>query len=296
MLALVLLLIADLDLREPLLRLPQQLPRRNRLEKHGHAPRLSASRHDRRLIASRERNDHTRRDTACSHFSEYVKAVDVGKAKVEQKEIDWIRLDDVKNLRNVARSADTMPGLAEQDTHRIAHQLIVLGHEHMWELRHSASARGVGNRKKEATAGTERALEPDAPAVQLDEPARDRQAQASAVVLTRCTRVHLCKLLEHEIVVLCVDPDSGVANFDHALRAIRSFDTSCVHPDMTALRRKVDRITEQVPHDVGDLLPISRDGIELGGNDHHEVHAFLARERFVERTELRHHLAQMKRR
>ena len=68
--------------------------------------------------------------------------------------------------------------------------------------------------KKNRLPVAELALHPDPPAVQLDELARDRQAEPRAVVRARRRRVHLRELAEDQLVMLGRDADAGVAHFD----------------------------------------------------------------------------------
>src|SRR5512134_2439289 len=62
-----------------------------------------------------------------------------------------------------------------------------------------AGAQSCGKRYREserrASAGL--AFQPDAAAVQLDEPPRERQAQAGTFLLVRVVAAHLAELLEH---------------------------------------------------------------------------------------------------
>src|SRR3954464_3490853 len=66
----------------------------------------------------------------------------------------------------------------------------------------SPSVREVGNREVEPASLAERALEPDAPTVQLHELARDGEAEPRAVMLPRRAGVDLRELTEHQLVVL----------------------------------------------------------------------------------------------
>jgi len=122
--------------------------------------------------------------------------------------------------------------------------------------------------------------------VQLDELACDRETQSGAVMLSRRTRIDLRELTKHEVVMLGVDADAGVADFHHALRAVGPFDASGMHPHMPTARREVDRVAEQVPDDVRHLLAIGSHEVELGGNYGDEVESLLAGERLVQRVEL----------
>ena len=66
------------------------------------------------------------------------------------------------------------------------------------------------------------ALDPDAPAVQLDELARERQAEAGAFLLVRVVAADLAELLEHRLLVLRRDADAGVAHGDLDARRRRA--------------------------------------------------------------------------
>ena len=82
-----------------------------------------------------------------------------------------------------------------------------------------ASGGGVRNGEVEAAPRPELALQPDAPAVQLHQLARDRQAKPGAVVRSRGARVDLRELLEDQVVMLGVDPNAGVTDLHTAFRA-----------------------------------------------------------------------------
>src|SRR5438046_7357782 len=81
------------------------------------------------------------------------------------------------------------------------------------------STSGVGRRfdryrEEETAAGAQIALDPDTTAVQLDELARDREAEACAVVRARRRRVDLCEFAEDQLVMFRRDTHTGVADFD----------------------------------------------------------------------------------
>ena len=104
------------------------------------------------------------------------------------------------------------------------------------------------------------ALDPDPPAVQLDELARDRQAESRAVVRARRRRVDLRELAEDQIVMLGRDADARVADLDEQLGRGRSARRRArFEPHAAAGRREVDRVAEQIADDVRDLLAIGDD-------------------------------------
>ncbi len=132
--------------------------------------------------------------------------------------------------------------------------------------------------------------------MQLDELARDRQAEARAVVLARRARVHLGELAEHEVVVLRRDADPRVADFDHALVHAVVDVRERANPDAPALRGEVDRVAEQVADDVRHLLPVGVQRREAVLDLGREREPLLAHERVVQCAELREHVGEVERR
>src|SRR6266568_9013420 len=58
------------------------------------------------------------------------------------------------------------------------------------------------------------ALEGQRPPVELDEPAREGEAEPRPLALARVVRADLAKLLEHRGLILGRDPDAGIAHRD----------------------------------------------------------------------------------
>jgi hypothetical protein len=129
--------------------------------------------------------------------------------------------------------------------------------------------------------------------VQLDELARDGEAEARAVMLPRRARVHLRELAEDEVMMLGRDADARVAHLDDALGRAVALAAVGADPHLSALRREVDRVADEIPDDVRDLLAIGVHGLEVVGHVCHETQSLLAHERLVDRAQLREHVAQV---
>src|SRR5262245_13582129 len=87
----------------------------------------------------------------------------------------------------------------------------------------SVQRAGVGpqrNREGERRAFARLAFEPYFAPMQLDEFARERQAETSAFLLLRVIASDLSKLLEHGGLIVGRDADSGVAHGDHRVRIL----------------------------------------------------------------------------
>src|SRR6266849_2875576 len=91
-----------------------------------------------------------------------------------------------------------------------------------------------GKRERERRSTTHLALHPQAPAVELDELSRQREAETGALALARGV-AHLAELLEDRLLVLCRDADPGVrdGHLDGAVRGPRP------HLDPAALGREL---------------------------------------------------------
>ena len=98
------------------------------------------------------------------------------------------------------------------------------------------------------------ALDPDPPAMQLDELPRQGQPEPGALHLLR-RRPHLPELLEDRLLVLGRDADARVAHrdLDDPIHRHRP------DVDPPALRRELDRIRQQVQHDLPDLPLVGAD-------------------------------------
>ena len=87
-------------------------------------------------------------------------------------------------------------------------------------------------------------------AVQLHEPACQRQAEPGAFLLGLVIAADLAKLLEHLFLVFRRDADAGVAdgNFETALRP-----RARASRDASAVRRELDGIGQQIDQDLLEL-------------------------------------------
>src|SRR4030095_7036432 len=104
------------------------------------------------------------------------------------------------------------------------------------------------NRERECRANNNLALHPNPPPVQLDKLPTQRQPEPSALHLL-VRRPDLPELLEDRLLILGRDADSGVAD-RHLDRPIHRRGP---HLDPAALRRELDRVGEQIQHDLPDL-------------------------------------------
>ena len=95
----------------------------------------------------------------------------------------------------------------------------------------------------------------DRAAVQLDDVADDRQAQAEAAGLARRAGVGLAEPLEHERQELRLNADAGVADDDLDVRV----DALEPHLHAAALRRELDGVRQQVPDHLLQAIGIAGD-------------------------------------
>ncbi len=95
--------------------------------------------------------------------------------------------------------------------------------------------------------------------MQLDEPARQREAEAGPFVLLRVIAADLAELLEYGRLVRRGDADAGVANGNHRL--------SIVEPrryvDAAAVRRELDGVRQEIEQDLLELALVGHDVAEL---------------------------------
>src|SRR5436190_846473 len=102
-------------------------------------------------------------------------------------------------------------------------------------------------RENRALAGFAR--DANLPAMQFDEPARQREAQSRAFLLARVLAAHLAELLEHRLMIGGGDADAGVLDGD--------FDVVAGDPranvDTPAIRRELDRVGQQIEQDLLQL-------------------------------------------
>src|SRR5213593_665748 len=104
------------------------------------------------------------------------------------------------------------------------------------------------DRERKRRTHTHLALHPNPAPVQLDELSTECQPQPGALHLLVCSP-HLAELLEHRLLILWSDADAGVADRDFH----ESILWHCADVDATTLRGKLDRIRQQVQHDLADL-------------------------------------------
>src|SRR5438309_4686882 len=119
------------------------------------------------------------------------------------------------------------------------------------------------NGEKEPAPFSELALEPDATAVQLDELARDGETKSGPMVRARRRRVDLSELPEDQIVMLRRNAEPSVADFNEERREAVRLPSRRTDPHAPAGWRELDRVAEQVPDDVRDLLAIGVDAWEI---------------------------------
>jgi hypothetical protein len=121
-------------------------------------------------------------------------------------------------------------------------------------------------REREGRAFAQPALQPDPPAVQLDQPFADRQPQPAA--LLRARRIlHLAELLEHQRLVRRRDPNPaiGYADAGHAVSRRRR-----AHRNPTPLG-ELDRICQQVEQHLAHAGLVDRHQRQIVGQFHGET-------------------------
>src|SRR5437879_5100556 len=128
--------------------------------------------------------------------------------------------------------------------------------------RRGRSARRPWSRRQrecERRAVAELTLDPDAPAVQLDELAREGEAKPGALVLLGVVRPDLPELLEHDLDVFAGDADAGVGHrhFHLAVQALRA------DLDAPALGRELHRVRQEVEEDLLDLALVAAQRAQL---------------------------------
>ena len=126
--------------------------------------------------------------------------------------------------------------------------------------------------------------------VQLDELARDGEAEPRAMVSPRRGRVHLRELAEHELVVLGRDADARVAHLDENRRLWLVRCHRRPHPHAAAGRGEVDRVRQEVAEDVSDLVAVGAHAGQVRCDIDREEQRPLGDERSVERRHLRDQL------
>ena len=101
------------------------------------------------------------------------------------------------------------------------------------------------------------ALEPDAPAHQLDQPAADREAEARAAVLARGGHVGLRERLEQLRRLLRRHADAGVAHGELELHLLAgAFELFDVEPDLAVLG-ELDRVVDEVGQNLAEAQRVA---------------------------------------
>jgi hypothetical protein len=131
-------------------------------------------------------------------------------------------------------------------------------------------------REAEGTALAGRALQPDLPAHQLDQAARDGQAEAGAAVLARGGHVRLRERLEQPGHLLLAHADAGVAHREAQLRLVPgALQHLRLQPDL-ALRRELDRVVDEVGQDLAEAQRVAQQVVrDSVGNVHQEFQPLL---------------------
>src|SRR6185295_11386666 len=111
-----------------------------------------------------------------------------------------------------------------------------------------------GDREIELAAGAESAVDPDFAGVKLNEMLGDRKPQAGAEGLLRGALTSI-ELLEDLVQLMGTNAASGIGNTD----AHHTFLGECRHlqTDLAALRRKFDRIADQVGQHLVQLVAVA---------------------------------------
>jgi hypothetical protein len=110
-------------------------------------------------------------------------AVAVRERKVQQHDIHLLSGSNRDSLGHSRGYEHLVPGAVEQDLQRVGNELAIL-HEEDGRQGHLVLICVEWERKEEATTFAELAFHPDAPGVQLDELAGDRQPKTRSVVWT----------------------------------------------------------------------------------------------------------------
>src|SRR3990170_3602862 len=101
----------------------------------------------------------------------------------------------------------------------------------------------------------ELALERQRPAVELDQPPREGEAEPGALPLPCVIVAHLAELLEHRRLVLCRDPDAGIGDRHRHRPAVQRR----AHGDLASLRSELDRVGQKVEQHLLDLALVGHD-------------------------------------
>ena len=99
----------------------------------------------------------------------------------------------------------------------------------------------AGQDDRESTAPSKSAFKFNRPAVGIDNPFCNRQADAGPVVMARQRAVNLEKPIENTFVVRCIDPDTTIAH-DECQRIVFSFSGS--DPNGAFMLRELRRVRQ----------------------------------------------------
>jgi len=86
------------------------------------------------------------------------------------------------------------------------------------------------------------ALQGDAPAVQFDELARQREAESRPFLLVRVVAAHLAELFEHRLLILSRDTDAGIVHrYDDIIAVVarRHLDAAAVGGELHGVGQQV---------------------------------------------------------
>src|SRR5215831_10379336 len=134
----------------------------------------------------------------------------------------------------------------------------------MTTWRNRGNSFGMAHRhgEREGRTHTLLALHRDLPPVEFHKLPAQGQPQPRALHLLRC-RPHLAELLEHLLLILGGDADSRVADRD----LHESILWRCADVDPPTLRRELDRVRQQVQHDLANLpfigLNLTKPGVDV---------------------------------
>src|SRR5262249_57148389 len=111
----------------------------------------------------------------------------------------------------------------------------------------------------------------DVPAIRLDGPARDGEAQSHAAVLPGAADVHAIEAIENTILMRCGNARSGVPYLDDSLARVLNirFDA-----DRAAMRRVLDGVVYQIHEGLAHQRRVAA-GMNLAGGSEHELLLFL---------------------
>ena len=233
------------------------------------------------LVGDREHDDrHLARVGVVLEDLDQRQPVDVGHAQIDGDEIGLLLARDAERLIAVVREIHFVAGGDEHALQDVGGVAIVVDDEHAARRRRrrarlgrrlGAGGRGVGQGDDEARAFLVAcAFDPDAPAVALDDAARDGEAETGAADLARVRRLDLLELVEDALAIVGGDGDAVVPDRqpDEAARHLGAED---VDLDAPALGRELDGVGQQVVDDLREAIGVGDDAdLAVGGRAHAE--------------------------